>query len=238
MSTPAELESCLSFIHSQLQRSEEAASFGESRKRKPAVTISRQSGCGAHVITVKLARHLQEHSSENEPPWTVFDGELLERLLQEHQLPERLAGVLPEDRIIEIADIMGELFGLHPSRTLVQQTSETILRLAQLGNVILLGRGASVLTARLPHVLHVRIVGSLERRCEHMQRFEHLDPKAALDRIRHEDLDRERYVKKHFGREANDPLLYHLIINTDLVPLDDAARLIGEAVLHRTPVAA
>ena len=57
--------------------------------------------------------------------------------------------------------------GLHPSSwTLVQQTNATILQLAQMGNVILVGRGATVITSKLNNVFHVRLVGSLEKRIE------------------------------------------------------------------------
>jgi cytidylate kinase len=47
-----------------------------------------------------------------------------------------------------------------------------------------------------------------------------------------EDRGRERYLKKYFNADINDPLLYHLIINTGLVNYDDAAKLIGDAVLN------
>jgi cytidylate kinase len=47
-----------------------------------------------------------------------------------------------------------------------------------------------------------------------------------------EDRGRERYLKKYFNADINDPLLYHMIINTGLVNYDDAAKLIGDAVLN------
>jgi hypothetical protein len=40
-------------------------------------------------------------------------------------------------------------------------------------------------------------------------------------------------VKRYFGRNVEDPLLYHLTINTDVVSYDEATRIIGDAVLHR-----
>jgi hypothetical protein len=38
-------------------------------------------------------------------------------------------------------------------------------------------------------------------------------------------------LKKHFGQDLDDPLLYHMIINTDRIPYERAAQIIGEAVL-------
>ena len=123
----------------------------EKNVRKRAITISRQSGCGAHAVAEKLAAWLQARSPKDAPPWTVFDRNLVEKVLEDHNLPQRLAKFMPEDRVSEMADTMDELFGLHPpSWTLVRQAADTILHLAELGNVILIGRGANVITQGFP----------------------------------------------------------------------------------------
>jgi len=234
------LDRCLSFINSQLQTSEKHPEPWVSHFPRLAITISRQSGCGAHVVAEKLAAHLQARTPKDAPPWTAFDRNLVERVLAEHRLPEHIASYMPEDRITEINDIMDELFGLRPSSwTLVQKTAETILHLAELGNVILVGRGSTIITAKLPHVVHVRLIGSLEQRIQKMREFESLDQNEAARRVHDEDLGRQRYVRKHFEENIDDPLLYHLVINTDHVSLDDAASLIGDYALNRKcPVAA
>jgi cytidylate kinase len=238
MMTQVGFDQCLSFINCQLQPPAKTAAMGKDNVQKCAITISRQSGCGAHAIAEKLACLLQARDPQGLPAWTVFDRNLVEKVLEDHQLPMRLARFMPEDRISEINDIMDELFGVHPSAwKLVEQTSETILRLAELGNVIILGRGANIVTARLPHVLHVRIVASVERRIQNMQRFEGLGLKEAGERLRREDLGRQRYLKKYFGRNVDDASLYHLLINTDLVSFDEAARLIGGLALERAMAA-
>lgn len=239
MNIQPDLEHCFSFIHCQIQPPDRTGLFAENNHRRCAITISRQSGCGAHAVAEKLVRYLQPHTLPDEPRWTFFDRNLVEQVLAEHQLPERLARYMPEDRVLEIDDIMDEVFGLHPSSwTLIHQIAETILRLADVGNVIILGRGANIITARLPHVLHVRMIGSLDRRIENMQHFEGLNHKDAAERIRHEDLGRERYLKKHFAKDINDPLHYHLVINTDLVTPDDIVQLIGHLALSRKLVTA
>ncbi|HYG36103.1 MAG TPA: cytidylate kinase family protein, partial [Clostridia bacterium] len=113
--------------------------------------------------------------------------------------------------------------------------SDTILHLAELGNVILIGRGANIITSKLDYVFHVRLVGSLERRVQYIQEVNHLSPKEALDFVRREDLGRQRYLKKYFNKDIEDPLLYHLGINTDLVPYAEAARMIAHAVETKKP---
>lgn len=225
------IDPCLSFISSQLQSGGEFGTHIENEVCR-AVTISRQTGCGAFVVAEKLARYLQEHSKSGSP-WTIFDRNLMDKVLEDHNLPAYLAKFLPEDRMSQIEDFLGELFEVHPpSRTIVMQTAETMLKLAAVGHVILIGRGSNVVTARLPDVFHVRLVAPLEKRIEHAHQHYGMTKAEAHKFCVTEDLGRARYLNKHFHADINDPLLYHIIINTGQVGFDAAAKLIGEAVLN------
>ncbi|HTJ00257.1 MAG TPA: cytidylate kinase-like family protein [Dongiaceae bacterium] len=229
MNTFAGYERCLNFINSQLQPPRPAAGLAGPKR---AVTLSRQSGCGAHAVAEKLAEYLQARMPLPDCAWTVFDRDLMERVLMDHHLPTRMAQYMPEDRISQIDDIMHDLFCLRPdSWTLVEQTAETILRLAELGGVIIVGRGANVITAKLPQLVHVRLVAPLEQRVAAMQHYEQLAPNQARERIAREDGGRRRYLKSYFDRDIDDPLLYHLVINTGLVSLETTAQMIGDLVL-------
>ena len=235
MKTQPGLDRALTFISCQLQPAGKRQVSCEDEAPRRAVTISRQAGSGAHAVAEELASLLQAHTPKDAPPWTIFDRNLVGKVLQEHNLPERVAKFMPEDRTSEIADTMEELFGLHPpSWLLVRKVTETILHLAELGNVILIGRGAAVVTANLEHVFHVRLVSALEKRVQRIQELNHLSKEAALKFIHEEDRGRERYLKKYFKTDVDDPLLYDLVINTDRVPHDLAARLIADAVMNRT----
>ena len=79
----------------------------------------------------------------------------------------------------------------------------------------------------------MRLVGSLEKRVAHTQEIRNLGKKAALDLIHAEDRGRERYLKKYFNQNPDDPLLYDLVINTDSVSYEEAAHLIGTAALRK-----
>ena len=105
-------------------------------------------------------------------------------------------------------------------------------KLAELGNVILIGRAGNVVTAKLPHVLHVRLVAPLEERIERLCRDDHKTPAEARKFCLEEEQSRARYLKTYFHADINDPLQYHLVINTSLVGYDHAAQLIGDAVLR------
>lgn len=182
-----------------------------------------------------MADYLQTHGPTSERPWTVFNKELLTRILEDQHLPARLAKFLPEDRVNAISDAVDEILGLHPpSWLIVHQSAETILRLAELGNAILVGRGAGVIAGRLPHVLRVRLVGSLDLRVACIQESEHLDHATAWSFVRRHDRGRAGYVKNYFHQDVTDELLHDLTINTDRLSQEEVVRLIGDALLHRT----
>jgi cytidylate kinase len=235
MTNPQNAEKCLAFINCQLQPHAKL-SDGRSGTGRAAVTISRQAGCGALEVAEKLAAYLQPHTPKDAPAWTVFDRNLVEKVLEDHHLPQRIGKFMPENWISEIEDTIDELFGLHPPAwILVRQTAETILRLARLGNVIMIGRGANIITAKLEHVLHVRLVAPLEKRILQIQKSDQLDRSGAAELIRREDRGRKRYLKRYYKRDVGDHLLYDLTINTGLVGFDEAARIIADTVIRRMP---
>jgi cytidylate kinase len=228
------LDRCLTFINCQLQPADPSERFGGNGAKCCAVTVSRQAGCGALVVAERLAKLIQARSPKGAPPWTVFDRNLMDKVLEDHHLPARLAKFMPEDRASQLQDIMDELFGWRPSSgTVVEHASETILHLAEVGHVILIGRGGNVVTAKLPNVFHVRLVAPLEKRIEHAHEFYNLSKKAARAFIQREDAGRRRYLRKYFNASIDDPLLYHIIINTGLVSYDDAAMMIADTLEQR-----
>jgi cytidylate kinase len=223
-------DKCLSFISCQLN-AQTKLQYPHAKPR-PAVTISRQTGAGGIAIATELAEFLQ---ARNPVPcrWTVFDRNLVEKVLEEHNLPKEIAKYMPEARVSAIQDAVEELFGLHPSAwTLLQQTAETVLHLAELGYVILLGRAAHVITRPMKSVFNVRLIAPLEQRVALVMAQRQLDRKTALEFIQREDLGRKRYLKDHFHSDIDDDLQYDLVINTARLPHREVAHLIGEAVLH------
>lgn len=227
---------CLSFINCQLTPQTAEPGLRVIPAAYRAITLSRQTGSGAHEVAEHLARLLQKEMPAPHCPWTVFDRNLVERVLEDHKLPGRLAQYMPEDRVSYFSDTVDELFGLHPSSDeLIRQTAETILRLAHMGGVIVIGRGATVVTAKLDYVFHVRLVAQVEVRVRYLQKLQQLSDKAALDLIDREDKGRARYLRAHYNTEIDNPLLYHMVLNTGSLGAELAARLIVDAMRAGNP---
>ena len=207
----------------------------EAGQALPSITISRETGAGAITIAGLVAKRLNLHIKDKDHcPWTVFDQNLVEKVLEDHEMPPTIKRFLGEDApLFNLTSVVEELLNLHPSYwTMVQHTTDTVLRLARLGNVIFVGRGANVITAGFKTAFHVRLVAPLEARIRHIAEQLHLSEEAAADYVSERDRARNHYVKRNFHASVDDPLRYHLIINTGRMSFEDAARLIADAVTH------
>lgn len=229
MATNVHYDQCLSFLNTEINPRSRTPAKPETHYQ--SVTLSREAGSGGNLVAEHLVESLQRTNRKGSRPWTMFDRNLVERVLEDHQLPTRLAKYFPEDRLTELEDIMDEVFGLRPaSWTLVEQTCETILKIAALGGAVIIGRGANIVTRKLPDVLHVRLVGSLEVRARRLSESRGMTRKSALDLIQKEDMGRRRYVKKYFHEDIGNPLLYHMVLNTDLISIEEATTTIARVV--------
>lgn len=198
-----------------------------------SVTISRETGAGGSSVAQRLADYLERRSPDH-GSWAVFDHDLVQKALEQHRLPKDFERFMPEDATRLLRDTVEDLLGLHPaSSELVRRVSETMLNLARNGNVILVGRGGNIITSRLPNVVHVRLIGSLATRLKNVQRHYNFSTVAAEEFVTKMDRARKRYLRQNFGSQIDAPSSYDLTINTGSVSFEEAAMLIGEAVLGR-----
>jgi len=213
---------CGAFLRSQLRDMEL-----QPERVRLGVTISRQSHTRGHEIAAELARHLTAAGGGMAGDWCIFDHDLVKKVLDDHELPARLEKFMPEDRIGEVTQLLGEILGLHPPMwDLFQNTCETIYRLAHVGNVIIIGRAGNIVTANMPGIVHVRLIGSLEQRVRHLQAEREISEADALRILHTNDKGQARYLKTYFGRDINDVSLYHMVINTDHLSNGSVAEII------------
>jgi hypothetical protein len=230
------IEKARLYVGAQQKLEEELEENNQVINPGPCITISREPGARADIISERLIDFFGKFYNNNPIQWTVFDKNLIEKVLQDHQLPLRLSKLLEEKKYSAVQSITAELLGGQPSIwSLVHKTTETILQLAQMGNVIILDRGANVITSKLWNTFHIRLVAPLENRISHVQSLYNFDKKSAMDYIKREDLDRKDYVINYFHKDINDPLLYHLLINTHMISDEEASEIIGKAVIEKFP---
>jgi cytidylate kinase len=113
------------------------------------------------------------------------------------------------------------------TRKLSRHTSEQIIRLAQRGNVLIRGWGASVLFREIPQVLSVRICAPMAvRERAMMERLGVKDVEDVRAEIQRFDAARARTLQASFNVNRADALLYHIVLNTGRIPSDTCVRVI------------
>lgn len=219
------------YIESHTQPEEK---FLQKREVYPCITISRQTGAGSKPVCEKLIELMDKYSEPEGVRWAFFDRSLIERVLEDHNLPKQISEFMLEGKYKHLTSVVYELLGLKPAEwTIIHKTTDTILQLARMGNVVIVGRGANIITAKLKNTFHVRLVASLEKRVEHIRSVMGYSEKEAVNYIKREDENRRKYLKSYFHADIEDPLLYHLVINTDKLTHTGAAYLIAEAVVQK-----
>jgi hypothetical protein len=224
------IDKSIAYCISQGRDRYERVSATRLRLVRPAITISHETGTAAPEIAQQLAHSLQMTEFKGPNAWGVFNHQIIERALEEQRWPKHLAEKITEEKRFFLTELIDDVLDLQPpSWVLMPQVIETMLSLAVSGHAILLGHGATVVTAKLTNVFHVRLTGSLSKRTARVQQLKNLTPEAAADFVKTEDRRRERFLKAHFHTRLDNELLYDLAINTDRVSNDDAVAVISEA---------
>lgn len=114
-----------------------------------------------------------------------------------------------------------ELRGL--IRSVIEDTAAT-------GNVVIVAHAASLALASRGDVLRVLVTASTQTRQRRLVASLRVDEKEAARAMKRGDAGRADYIKRFYGIGAERPTHYDVVINTDKVTPDAAARLIVDAV--------
>ena len=112
----------------------------------------------------------------------------------------------------------------------IDTAAEVINDLAEIGNVVLLGRGGAAILHDNATVLRVGVVAKMEDRVKRVQQQMRLEsPEEAETLIEHTDLAQHRYFERAFDSSPIDPFLYHFMWNTSDVSVEYAAQVTVDA---------
>ncbi|MGA8262952.1 MAG: cytidylate kinase-like family protein [Ignavibacteriaceae bacterium] len=229
-------EKCKRYIECHSQHTDEFSQHLRTKGLFPTLTISRQTGAGAARVGEKFIELISKVPTDCNCEWAYFDKNLIEKVLADYNLPDFFSNLKIEDKYSGIESLVKDFMWPNESKwSLARKTSKTILKLANIGNVVIVGRGANIITAKLKNVFHVRLVAPLDHRIKHIQEYFGMSNKEAGDYIIREEAARKKYLKSYFFKDIDDQLQYHLILNTQLLGYEEAAGLIARSVVKRFP---
>ena len=197
------------------------------------ITISRQFGAGGSEVARQVAEALG---------WRVVDNELVEEVASLAGLPPE-AVAEREERAASFAERLARTLAASapellpppvPGGTvpelqeadLVRLTERVVAEAASKGRLVLVGRAATAVLARERDCLHVRLVAPKAYRIAAAAARLGLDSEKAAAAVEQSDAARARYHRQYYHRDWNDPVYYHLVVNTGALGLDGASAVI------------
>ena len=100
------------------------------------------------------------------------------------------------------------------------------------GRLVILGRAGQVILMDKPGVLHVRVEAPVKQRVDWIAEHQKISQDAARLMVNERDRSAAEYLRRFYGANWADPLLYHLIINTGRWDIATAVSLVEHAVRH------
>ena len=198
------------------------------------ITISREYGAGGSSVAAALSDALG---------WRVLDRDLAQsvadRLRLEHEVVEKLDEHPPSF----LARIASVLLLSHPeaptsappidiadNEAIADAARAVIEDAGRSPPAIVVGHGGQAIFRGRPGAFHVRLVAPIASRIDRIcKRLPCTHGQAEAD-VRRADVDRREYLRRYFGVDWRDELLYDVQINTGKVSIETAAAMIVEAV--------
>ncbi len=111
-----------------------------------------------------------------------------------------------------------------------------ILEAAEQKNVVIIGRGAFAVLQNVPNVISVRLIADDKTRLARLQKEFTWNEKQAMQRITESDTNRTGFHNSFYNMDINDPTLFHMILNTGILSVDEAAFVLSDFVEKRITV--
>lgn len=195
-----------------------------------AVTIAHAVGSNGTGITNRIGALLD---------LPVYDRQIVEHIASKSGVRTETVECLDERGRGLLEDFLSSLFrerGFHQSDYL-HHVTEAILALWQHGPCVMVGHGCVHLVPR-EHALAVRLTAAVQVRVHRVSEREPCDAIEAGRKVRRTDDERAAFHRRHFGAEADNPLLYDVVLDTSMLGTDACAAIIVEAFRQKFAAAA
>lgn len=180
----------------------------------PVIAMTQEMGSLAKDVSVQLAESLG---------LAVMRHEAIERVADRAQVSTSLIGRLRDGKAGLVERLTTD------KRSVALYTAEELFALADGGNVVLRGWGATCLLRPVPHVVCVRVTRSFKKRVEWV--MGHLgtdDLEFAEAEVRRSDQAHASRMNDQFGVTWGDPVLYDLVLNTDRLSVESCVAQISQ----------
>jgi cytidylate kinase len=179
----------------------------------PVVTISRQSGCSAQRIAIKLSKILTGYSymsdTKTEAEWRWVDKDIFENVTNEIIEEVKTGDYDDKSEAVEMLTQVADAFSNETiydiaDDKLIETFRGVVCRLACHGRVIIVGRSAGVILSDIPNKLNVRLEAPIEWRINRIMQLKDFSQAEAVKYVKEMDEKRDTFIEKVIGRKANN----------------------------------
>jgi cytidylate kinase len=132
-------------------------------------------------------------------------------------------------RLDEKSPALFERFFSERPKVHLDRLQSVIFELAKKGDAIFFGKGSQLLLNSFGCALHVLVTGSPEKRIDRMMRQKGVGREIAEKIIEGSDHDKKGFFRFAFKEDWLNPHLYDLILNTDKLSVESAAKMVVDA---------
>ncbi len=175
----------------------------------PIITISRQMGSLGDEVAAALSSKLG---------WELITRDLLMEKFFPDSNPEQRRSLAESAKFY--------LSEYKDGKTFREVLESSLLDLSKKQSAILLGFGSQMFFAQHENAINVRIIAPNDVRLSRIQRQFHLTEQAAQSLLESTDRKHKRFVSHVFSADSSDASLYHLILNTAFLSVDECVAAI------------
>ncbi len=199
----------------------------------PVVTISRDFGCPAKKIARKLSNTINKKKINNK--WCWVSKEILAESANQLGLhPDEIQYVFDyKKRGIVEEIIAAQSRKYHRSDKKIRNTiGKVIKRIAETGNVIIVGRGGATIAKNIKNSLHINLIADIEWRAKNVGKRHGLDIDKATQFTLDYDKKRKRFLDYYWGK-TSDHSIFDLIYNCSTISSEEIVTSIIQILERR-----
>ncbi|MFV0591020.1 MAG: AAA family ATPase [Draconibacterium sp.] len=197
----------------------------------PFITISRQAGCSAKRIAIKLSKILTGYSymadTKTDAEWKWVNKDIFSQIVRE-MIDEVISGAYDNKngdgvqflKTVDKAFADETLYDI-TDNNLIRTLKGIICRLACQGRTIIVGRSAGALLKNVPNKLNIRLEAPLDWRINRIMQMNDISRARAEKYITEMDEKRDSFIEKVIGRKAEnndfDVIFNYASLEDDLI---------------------
>jgi len=198
------------------------------------VTISRQFGAGGRTLGKLIA---------DKYGYSFADNEIIQMVAKEANVSTHWVDSIEKEAGTKLSRILSSMVskrwldrvladerGYIDEKIYLDYLVLIIAKIADEGDVVILGRGSQYILNDHPDAIHVLLIDEFENRVKFLMEHYDLSANKAIHVVNYEDKRRANLYKKLGKADYDDPALYHAVLNMGSMTLDAAVEVVSDLI--------